>query len=480
MAGRRVVRVVVGLVAAAALTACTGGTPAAPPNPTPTTTTGIPTTFRPGADGLGDSYYPKLGNGGYDVEHYALTVAYEPASDTLTGQAVITATATDNLSRFNLDFHGLTIDELRVDTSGARYVRVGDELVITPGGGLPKGQRFTVDVRYHGVPQEYSGRLGGGFLNTDDGGLAIGEPLVAAAWFPVNDHPRDKATYDIAISAPDGLAVLSNGVLRGKQSAGGRTTWSWAESAPMASYLAMVVIGDYRVRESTHHGKPVVVAVDADLPGSVDTQLARTPEIVDFLESQFGPYPFDAMGGIAIDDRRVRYALENQSRPIYSSSFFSGGDASWVIAHELAHQWYGDSVSIGDWKETWLNEGFATYAEWLWAEHKGGPTPQEAFDRLYARADSPIWRVPPGDPGAEDPFQASVYDRGAMTLQALRVTIGDRAFFELLKTWAAQKRNANVTTPELVALAEQISRKQLDGLFQAWLYGQTRPPRPTR
>jgi aminopeptidase N len=185
------------------------------------------------------------------------------------------------------------------------------------------------------------------------------------------------------------------------------------------------------------------------------------------------------MGGIAIDDPRIRYALENQTRPIYSSMFFSaGGAVSRVIAHELAHQWFGDSVSVDDWSQTWLNEGFATYAEWLWTEHEGGQTPEQAFNGLYQYTGSPIWKVPPGDPGAADPFHASVYERGGMTLQALRVTVGDSAFFEILRTWAAQMRDRNATTAEFVALAERISGKQLDNLFQAWLYDKTRPPRP--
>ena len=477
---------VLGPAAVILLAGCPAAKPGGPTSPTPGGT-GAAVEFAPGAPGLGDPYYPKAGNGGYDVGHYALDVRYDPDTDQLTGHAVITATATSNLASFNLDLHGLTVDDVTLDGGVVKYTRDGDELTIATGSGLPKGKEFTVDVRYHGVPELYGGAVPGGVFaarkgkQADDGAVAIGEPFVAASWFPVNDHPRDKATYQIRITVPGDLAALSNGVLEGKQPAGsGDTTWAWSESSPMASYLATMVIGDYRVRESTHKGKAVVVAVDADLPQQVDSQLARTPEVVDFLETQFGPYPFAAMGGIAIDDPRIRYALENQSRPIYSSTFFGGADASWVIAHELAHQWFGDSVSVNDWKEVWLNEGFATYAEWLWSQHWGGQTPQQTFDRLYAQAGNAMWRTPPGDPGADDPFVNSVYDRGAMTLHALRMTVGDSAFFEIIKTWAAEKRNANATTPEFVALAERISGQQLDALFLAWLYGETRPPRPSR
>jgi aminopeptidase N len=247
----------------------------------------------------------------------------------------------------------------------------------------------------------------------------------------------------------------------------------------MAPYLATVVIGDFRVQQSTHDGKQVVTAVASSLPTDVDQQLARTPAVVDFLEQWFGPYPFDAIGGIVIDDDRIRFALENQSRPIYSDAFFAGGqDGVWVIVHELAHQWYGNSVSVHDWREIWLNEGFASYAEWLWFEKRGGRSAQANFERFYGNAGSAIWEVPPGDPGRRDLFHQSVYTRGAMALHALRVTVGDTAFFEILRTWAAEKADKNATTAEFITLAERISRRQLDDLFKDWLYERGRPPRP--
>ena len=444
---------------------------------------GTSAAFGAGADGLGDSYFPKAGNGGYDVDSYDLDLRYEPKTDTLTGTATITAVATANLSSLNLDLTGLTVESATVGGTKAKTAHEGDELVVTPAAGVARGTRFVVEIRYGGVPKPYQepglGEIG--FLHTDDGAVAIGEPQSAAAWFPVNDHPRDKATYTISIEAPDGLAALSNGALRDKESAGGWTTWTWMESKPMAPYLATMVVGRYRVKESTHDGKPVVIAVDSSLSGAVDTQMARTTEVVDYLESKFGPYPFDAIGGIVIDDKRIRFALENQTRPIYSWAFFQPGeDATWVIVHELAHQWYGDSVAVNDWKEIWLNEGFASYAEWLWEEDQGDQPARQTFDSFYSQADSEMWEVPPGDPGKDDLFHGSVYTRGAMTLHALRVTVGDDAFFRILKAWAAEKANGNATTPEFIALAERISGKQLDTLFQDWLYGTERPSRPGR
>ena len=437
--------------------------------------------FSPGSDGLGDALYPKAGNGGYDVANYDLSVRYDPGSGTLTGTEVITATATQNLSRFDLDLHGLVVGGIKVDDATATYTRNDDELVITPAKGLPVGRSFTVSIAYSGVPKPYDEPDLGtdGFLARGDGAVAIGEPEVAASWYAVNDHPRDKATYTIRIAAPDGLDVLSNGVRQSVQSAGGYTTTTWVVDAPMASYLATMVIGHYRVVQSTHDGRPVITAVARSLPPYIDAQLARTHEVVDFLSTQFGPYPFDAEGGIVIDEPRVRYALENQTRPIYGDAFFGPGtDSVWVIAHELAHQWYGDSVSVSVWQDIWLNEGFATYAEWLWNEHTGSETVAHAFTRTYNSSDK-LWRVPPGRPPTKaDVFGDSVYDRGAMVLQALRVTVGDTAFFAILRDWAVQHRGGNATTAQFMVLAEQDSGRSLKPLFDTWLFGTTKPPLP--
>jgi aminopeptidase N len=437
--------------------------------------------FKPGAAGIGDPYFPTYGNGGYDVGRYTLKVRYDPAKDRLTGTTTVQATATMDLSSFNLDLAGLTVRSVTVDGAPAGHARKGDELVITPATGLTSGNGFIAEISYDGEPRALKNEvLGeGGFLHTDDGAIALGQPESASTWFPVNDHPSDKATYDVEITVPDGLTAVSNGVPRGKTSTGGWTTWKWAEGAPMASYLSTVVIGKFRLKTADHHGRPVFSAVTTDLPeGAADRSIARTVEVADYLESVFGPYPVDAYGGVVVSDPRIRYALETQSRPVYSAGFFRRGENTQVVAHELAHQWFGNSVALERWQDIWLNEGLATYAEWLWAEHTGGSTAQRAFDLGYARSSGQVWRTPPGRPGVADMFGESVYQRGGMTVHALRVAVGDKAFFEILKTWPAEKRDANATTAEFVDLAERISGKQLDRLFDAWLYGTERPGQP--
>ncbi|MEU4158844.1 M1 family metallopeptidase [Actinoplanes sp. NPDC026670] len=437
--------------------------------------------FTPGADGAGDPYYPKYGNGGYDVGGYDLALRYDPSAGRLEGTATITATATQDLSRFNLDLDGLGVTKVTVDGTAAASTTEAAELVITPAAGIPKGTGFTVVVDYGGTPgPTRNDTLGtSGWLRDGDSGgaVALGQPESASTWFPVNDHPSDKATFQLAMTVPDGVEVISNGVPGPKETADGRTTWRWTESSPMASYLATVVIGQYRITESTHAGRPMVIAVPESMPadGPAAESLARTGEITDFLETQFGPYPFAANGGVVVDEERIRYALETQSRPVYGNTFFLTGENTGVVAHELAHQWFGDSVALARWQDIWLNEGFATYAEWLWSEHTGAQTAQQIFDRRYSGFN---WSEAPGDPTPKRLFGNAVYQRGGMTVHALRKTLGDEAFFELVKSWTAEHRDGNVTTDQFIKAASAAAGRDLTPFFNAWLTATTKPPKP--
>ncbi|MFI1993340.1 M1 family metallopeptidase [Actinoplanes sp. NPDC020271] len=434
--------------------------------------------FRPGADGAGDPYFPKYGNGGYDVAGYDLDLRYDPATGKLAGRATITATATQDLSRLDFDLAHLSVTAITVDGVAATSRADGTELVVTPATGIPDGRKFTVVAEYGGTPDQLANKtLGnGGWLRTEDGGVALGQPESASTWYPVNDHPSDKATFTLAMTVPDGLEVISNGVPGARDTKDGWTTWRWAEASPMASYLSTVVIGRYRIATGTHDGKPMIIAVPESLPenGPAARSLARTGEITDYLAGVFGPYPFDANGGVIVDDDRIGYALETQSRPVYGSTFFDQVNPG-VVAHELAHQWFGDSVALDRWSDIWLNEGFATYAEWLWSEHDHGKTVQQQFDTTYASVD---WTQPAGDPGPARIFGAAVYERGALVVHALRRTIGDEAFFRLLTTWVSEHRDGNGDTAQFIATAEKVSGKDLDSFFQAWLYAPKRPPAP--
>jgi len=436
----------------------------------------------PGAAGIGDPYYPLAGNGGYDVGHYSLDIGYHPHTDRLNGETSIEATATQALSRFNLDLVGLRISSITVDGADATWTREQEhELVVTPAVDIVNGAPFAVVVRYSGVPRTFSipgTTLRTGVVRTDDGAVIWGEPEVAAAWFPSNDHPRDKATYDIVLTAPTGLKAISNGRFLGRSTGGpGRTTWSWEVTSPMSSYLAMAAIGRFHLRRThTADDIPVLDAFDPRVVPAAARSLQVEERIVRFLGNSFGPYPFDALGGI-VDHAPLGAALENQTRPIYSESFFDGGPNTYVVVHELAHQWFGDSVAVDRWQHIWLNEGFATYAEWMWNQERGrdGPRAIAAYFCTIPALSS-FWNVAPGDPGVDDLFSDAVYVRGGMTLQALRAEVGPDAFFEILRTWADERGDLTGTTDQFLTLAETVSGMQLDDLFEDWLFTTSRPP----
>ena len=432
----------------------------------------------PGSDGIGDSYFPFAGNGGYDVGHYRLDVRYAPATDRLFGRATITATATQALSRFDLDLIGLRITSLAVDGDPATWDRVGQELIVTPASPILDGAGFEVVVRYRGIPRSplsYGARAGA--IPTDDGVLIYGEPDVAAYWFPSNDHPRDKASFEIELTVPRGLKAISNGRLMGREPAGnGRVTWTWKENSPMATYLAMAVIGRFELdRYRTSDGIRVLDAFDPRVGRNARRSIGKSERVLRFLEARFGPYPFDDLGGI-VDIWSGGFALENQTRPIYPPGAFRRGQNVPLVVHEVAHQWFGNSVSLHDWSHIWLNEGFATYAEWLWSGKTGHGTPQSLLSAwCEIPAGRPFWTVSPDDPGVGDLFATQVYVRGAMALQALRKTVGNADFFEILETWFDDHADSTATTDQLIALSGSVSGQDLSGFFDEWLSTPAKP-----
>ncbi|MCQ8192953.1 M1 family metallopeptidase [Streptomyces rugosispiralis] len=434
----------------------------------------------PGAPGIGDSYYPTYGNGGYDVSHYDLRLKYQPKTDRLEGTATIVADARQDLSRFNLDF-ALDVSEVLVGGKKAAFAATGDhELEITPATPLTSGRPFTVVVRYSGTPSKVVASGFTSWLRTPDGGIAANEPESAWWWFPSNDHPLDKATYDVSVAVPDGTQALSNGTLQSTSSKLGWTRYNWRSSKPQATYLATLAVGKFDITtDTTANGLPVINAYSKDLgnnAGAARASVERTAEIVDWESTVFGPYPFDALGGY-VPNVPTGYALETQTRPFYSPKGFAKGANTSLVVHELAHQWFGDSVSLKDWRDIWINEGFASYAQWLWSEKEGEGTAQELADYTYASypADDPFWKVEPGDPGAENQFHDAVYDRGALALQALRNHIGDKDFFAILKGWTAEHRYGNASVKDFVTYAEKVSGKPLASLFDTWLFTPSKP-----
>ncbi|MEU1122885.1 M1 family metallopeptidase [Streptomyces sp. NPDC005899] len=466
-----------GVLAAALVLAIPASASAGAPGPS------AARTFSPGAPGIGDPYYPDHGNGGYDVSHYDLRLKYQPETDLLEGTATILATSTQDLSSFDLDF-GLAVSEVRVNGRKATYAREGvQELRITPPAGLTKGAAFTVVVRYAGRPSELQLYGFTSWQRTPDGGVAANEPEAAAWWFPSNDHPRDKATYDVSVAVPDGTQAISNGVLQSQSSKLGWTRFNWRSAKPQATYLATLAIGKFDLTtDTTAGGLPVVNAYSKDLGGNYGAARAsveRTTEVAEWLETVFGKYPFDALGGY-VPNVPSSFALETQTRPFYSPKQFANGSNVSVVVHELAHQWYGDSVSVDTWRDIWVNEGFARYSQWLWSEKEGEGTAQELADHVYAQhpADDAFWTVKPGDPGADNQFHGAVYDRGALAIQALRNAVGEDDFFAILKGWPQRHAYGNAKVSDFARYAEEVSGRPLAALFDTWLYQPSKPTSP--
>jgi len=436
--------------------------------------------YRPGAAGLGDPYFPLLGNGGYRVGHYTLNLDYAPDTHQLAGTAVITARATQDLSRFDLDLSGMTVDAVRVDSVAAGFARAGQELQITPRHGLRHGDAFTVAVRYHGSPQTITGSpivFGAdyGWQYTPDGAFVGDEPNAANTWFPSNDHPSDKATFTFRITVPSDRQVAANGDLLARRTHGDRTTFVWDETSPMATYLATIDIGRWNFRSGTTPGGiPETMAVDPDLADQAAAAriFELSGEVTDFWSKEFGRYPFTSTGAIVDNVPNVGFSLETQTRPLYG---FAAGPGT--VSHELSHQWFGDSVSVRTWRHIWLNEGFATFAAWLWGEHTGGNSTYVSAKNTYDRipATSSFWNQSIADPQRDTMFSSAVYNRGGMTLAALRHRIGDPAFFTLLNRWPAQHRYGTASTGQFVALAERVSGEDLGSFFDTWLWQKTKP-----
>jgi aminopeptidase N len=434
-------------------------------------------TLAPGPGSVGDPLFPQLGNAGYRVDHYTLDLAVDVATNTLTSTATILAQAEIGLDRFHLDFHGLTITEMTVNGGRATYTRDNGELIIEAAAPIAADDAFTVSVSYYGQPEPLPLSMLGqiGWIQLGDAILVVSQPAGAATWFPANDHPQDKATYTLRITVPRPYVAAANGLLSEVIESENERTYIWEVINPMASYLATVAIDQYEMRsQEGPGGLPILNFIGPDIPEEALEALDLTPAMIEFLEARIGPYPFESYGAIVAD---LHFSLETQTRSIIALRHLLGPGEE-VVMHELAHQWFGNSVSLAQWQDMWLNEGFATYISWLWAEHVHGA---EAFDRIVRGSyQSPLLAMPPGTPTADTLFHQTVYVRGALTLHALRVRVGDDIFYEILQTYYARYRDSHVTTADFIAVTEEVSGQSLESLFQSWLYTTGVPPFPER
>lgn len=442
---------------------------------------------RPGDEGLNDPLYPMAGNGGYDVQHYTVALDVDVENNVITGTTVIEAVATQPLSAFNLDFSDLNVGSVTVNNYEPDFEHDGfrQELTISLHKMIREGEAFTTSITYTGTPQPDTFTAGlpftsAGWVPYEDGIYAVGQPFGSQTWYPVNDHPRDKATYTFIITVPKPYVAVANGILQAVDEHGDRQTYTWESSSPIPSWMVTVDIAPFM--SDQRQGPDGILIRSFYVPAVQEIATERfepMPEMIEYFSVLFGPYPFDVYGAVMLNTDE-QLALESQTLALHTINDFYSSET--LIAHEIAHQWFGNSVTISSYSDIWLNEGFATYAEGLWLEHTQGPEALDAFMRDAYDHESTFGRQypPPASPPSDTLFNTNVYFRAAVTLHALRMQVGDEIFFRILQTYADRYRYSNVTTTDFIALAGEVSGQDLTAFFDAWLYTEEKPAFPER
>jgi len=292
---------------------------------------------------------------------------------------------------------------------------------------------------------------------------------------PANDHPSDKATWSFDLNVPAGITAVANGKLASHETVGSSERWRWEATAPMSSYLVLVMTGRFDlIDEDGPDGIAIQHAVLTELRAQTEPALALTDDMLRFFADRFGPYPFDVYG-VAVTHAVPGLAMETQTRSLFDDGDLAVGEATpmvhLLLAHELAHQWFGDAVSPASWSDTWLNEGFATYGEWMWMEHAGFGSVDDSAETALRQGRG----FPPPDPPADQMFDRTVYDGGGVVLHALRRELGDDSFFAVLRGWVQDHLGESRSTADFVAYVEHVTNRDLSEFFATWLFTQDPP-----
>jgi len=419
-----------------------------------------------------DEYVPGHGDLRFDVLSYALTLRYGVADNRLTGRAVLRCRVARDTDRLVLDLHRLSVSKVTVDgVRPAKYAHRGGRLEVRLQRPATAGDELTVAVGYSGRPAPVGGPLGdAGWEELADGVIVAAQPHGAPSWFPCNDRPSDKASYVVELTAPTAYHVLCNGVLVEQRRGASTTTWRYEQSEPMATYLATVQIGRYTVRRLADEPVPVEIVFPDAIRDRSDGPFARQGEMMSTFVRLFGDYPFRAPYRSVVTEDDLEIPLEAQGLSIFGANFLEDDwSTERLVAHELSHQWFGNSLTIRSWRDIWMHEGFACYSEWLWSEESGRESADAKAREHWKRLDDLPQDLMLGDPGPDDMFDDRVYKRGALLLHALRLTMGDDTFFECLRTWVAAHRHGSVDRAELAALVVERGGSACADLMTAWL-----------
>jgi aminopeptidase len=444
-----------------------------------------------------DPYLPSQGNSGYRVSRYELDLAYKVVGNALTGRAAITAVATEERSVLRFDLaDGLRVGKVSVATVGAaqladpkapaakagpqpkiKHAHRDGKLAVTLAEPLPAGAAFVVAISYSGKPGPVRSRWGEvGFEELTEGAMVASQPNGAPSWFPCDDHPSSKASYRISITTDSPFTAIANGALVSRKTRSSQTTWVYEMPKPTPTYLVTLQIGAYAQAELAKSPVPIRAFYPAKHRDAVKARFAVQKKIVEVFERLFGPYPF-ASYGIVVTGDDLEIPLEAQGISIFGPNLLGPGwDSERLVAHELAHQWFGNSLTLGQWRDIWLHEGFACYAEWLWSENSGGPTAGAHAHAHYSRLARQPDTISIADPGPMGLFDDRVYKRGALALHALRRHLGDTAFFMLLRTWTTEHAYGTVTTEQFIDTAARFGDNGARPLLESWLYNKPLPP----
>ncbi|MCX4668701.1 M1 family metallopeptidase [Streptomyces sp. NBC_01381] len=467
------------LVAAVTVTAALTGTvsqaaPSAPPAPSP------------GAPGLGDPMFPLDGNGGYRVDRYTLDFDWQAPKTPFEATATIKATATQSLSRFNLDFGGNTLHGVKVNGSTAGTSRDGDELTVTPKSPIAKGSSFTAKVTYTADPTQTRHRDDAiedyGWIPTADGTVVYPQPNGARLIFPANDHPSQRAPITFRITTPKDLTAVANGRLVDRtERPGDRVRWTYDSEQPLSTQLVQMAVGKFKLIDSKGPGGlPLRDVVPDALVEPTAEYRKLTPDHLTWLQERLGPYPFNRYG-LLVGDTDLAVALETQTLSLIPKADLLGTkvDAERNMVHELTHQWFGDSVALASWSDLWVSEGHARFYERMYSEEHGGDSFEAAMKTAYQAHDQ--WRRDfgaPAEPTEPNLFKRMRYDGSALVLYALREQVGDATFQKIERAWISTYRGKTASTQQYIDLASKVAGEDLEGFLRPWLYGSKTPPMP--
>ncbi len=421
-----------------------------------------------------DPYLPRNGNFGYRVSRYELDLEYKVAINRLAGSATVTAVTLAALRTFTLDLSdAMTVSKVTVNGRRPNHFRTSaGKLHITLGAALPAGAAISIVIRYGGTPRPLRTVWGEvGFEELTNGALVSGQPNGAPSWFPCDDHPAAKASFQIRISTDSPYYALANGELVSKQVRASHTVWLYEQAEPTSTYLITLQIGEYQRHRLQKSPVPMYAVLPERLREDFEHDFARQSQMMKLFTRRFGPYPLAGGYTVVVTDDELEIPLEAQGLSIFGANHCDGSRSSErLIAHELAHQWFGNSVTVRRWRDIWLHEGFACYAEWLWSEESGGPTADERARSYHRKLKDSPQDLLLTDPGPADMFDDRVYKRGALTLHALRGAIGDHSFFALLHNWTDRYRHSTAVTDDFTGLAANHADVSLRQLWDRWLY----------